>query len=351
MIKKFKKDIIYDYILIYIEQNKYNSINKIPSEPYLCSRFNASRETVRRALDKLKEEGILFSVKGSGTYFKPVAIQDNILNHNCRYRIATIIQGQDKLANKLFIKGLNEELTEKNIELRIFYTDNKFSNERACLKACVNGFDGLIIDGVKASLMNPNLDIYQKIEQKDIRCIFYNNYYPETNFPKIIIDDKKCASLLVKQIVEEGHTDIAGIFFCDNYQGTQKYRGFVEALNSYQIDIKDENIKWIISDNISEEKEFDRIISNFLKKNKSTAIICCNFMILKHIQNKSKYPRKLACFDYSADKWEEEKILCSISPSYEEGRKVGKNMLRMLEDNNYKIHDYSYVFKPTIYYP
>jgi len=351
MSKKFKKDIIYDYIKIFIEQNKYNSINKIPSEPYLCSRFQASRETVRRALEQLKEENIVFSVKGSGTYFKPVAIQNNIIDNNCRYRIATIIQGQDKFANKLFIKGLREEIDNKNIELRIFYTDNKFSNERDCLKACVKGFDALVIDGVKASLMNPNLDIYQKIEQKDIRVIFYNNYYPETNFPKVIIDDKKCAHLLVKQIVEEGHKDIAGIFFCDNYQGTQKYRGFIEALNQYNIEIKDENIKWIFSENLDDEKEFDRVISKFLKKNRSSAIVCCNFMILKHIQNRTKYPRKLACFDYSGDKWKEENILCSISPSFEVGKKVGKNILRMLEDGNFKIHDYSYVFKPTIYYP
>lgn len=351
MAKKFKKDLICDYIKVFIEQNKYNSINKIPSEPYLCKKFNASRETVRSAIKILKDEKIVYSIKGSGTYFKAVTFQDDILDSNCRYRIATIIQGQDKNANKLFIKGIQEEIKDKNIELRIFYTDNKFSNERACLQACVKGFDALIIDGVKASLMNPNLDIYQKIEQKDIKCIFYNNYYPETNFPKIIIDDKKCAHMLVKQIVEEGHKDIAGIFYCDNYQGTEKYRGFIEALNSYKIEIKDENIKWLISDNISEEKEFDRIISQFLKRNKSTAIVCCNFMILKHIQKKTKYPRKLACFDYSGNNWEEEKILCSISPSYEVGKKVGKNILRMLEDSNYKIHDYSYIFKPTIYYP
>ena len=193
MAKKFKKDIIYDYIKVFIEQNKYNSTNKIPSENYLCSRFNASRETVRRALDQLKEEKIVFAVKGSGTYFKPVAIHDNIISNNCRYRVATIIQGQDKHANKQFIKGLQEKLENQNIELRIFYTGNKLSNERACLKACIKGFDGLIIDGVKASLMNSNLDVYHQIEQKDIRCLFYNNYYPETNFPKVIIDDNYCA--------------------------------------------------------------------------------------------------------------------------------------------------------------
>jgi len=117
------------------------------------------------------------------------------------------------------------------------------------------------------------------------------------------------------------------------------------------VQIKDENIEWIFSDKIGEEKEFDRIISKFLKKNRSTAIVCCNFMILKHIQNRTKNTTKLACFDYSGDTWKEENILCSISPSYEIGMKIGKNIIMMLEDTNYKIHDYSYIFNPTIYYP
>jgi len=351
MKKKLKKDLIYEYLLVFIEQNKYNSIKKVPSENYLCTRYKVSRETVRTAINQLKDEGILYSIKGSGTYFKTNEIESQIIDSNCKYRIATIIQGQDKFANDLFIKGLKSEIENKNIELRIFYTDNKFSQERECLLACSKGFDGIIIDGVKASLMNPNLDIYHKIEQKDIRCIFYNNYYPETNFPKIIIDDRGCADLLVHQIVEEGHKDIAGIFYCDNYQGTEKYRGFIHSLKNHNIQIKDENIKWLISDNIDEEKEFQRIINKFLSSNSSSAIICCNFMILKHIQNKIKNQRKLACFDYSREDWEKENILCSLSPSYEVGKKVGKNMVSMLDDNNFKIHDYSYMFKPIIYYP
>ena len=50
---------------------------------------------------------------------------------------------------------------------------NKFANERRCLQAVVNqGFQGFIVDGVKASLLNPNLDYYQKIYQKRIPVIF-----------------------------------------------------------------------------------------------------------------------------------------------------------------------------------
>ena len=55
-------------------------------------------------------------------------------------------------------------------------TDNKFANERKCLNSITTDYDGVIIDGVKASIMNPNMDCYTRLYQQDIRVIFYNNF-------------------------------------------------------------------------------------------------------------------------------------------------------------------------------
>jgi len=339
------------YIKIFIDQNKYNSLKKIPSETYLCSKFHVSRETVRRSIQPLKKEGLLYSVKGSGTFFRSIEIQDTEKKQQFSFRIATIVQGQDSPETKEFIAGLKKSLANKNIELKLFFTDNKISHERACLKACIAGYDGIITDGVKASLLNPNLDLYRTIEQKNIRCLFYNNFYTDIRFPHIIIDNIQCAKLLVQKIIDKGHKDIGGIFFVDYYQGTQKYKGFIQTLADNDIAIKDENIKWLLYDNISEPAEFEKVIKKFLKKNTSTAIVCCNYLILKQVQKLSNHERELICFDYSENDWEKENILCSLNPSYEVGKKAGENMCKMLEDSNYKIHDYSYIFQPKIFEP
>ncbi|UQT46885.1 GntR family transcriptional regulator [Flavonifractor plautii] len=49
------------------------SIRKIHCSPEekLCRKYNASRSTLRRALNMLKETGVLYSVQGNGTYIKP----------------------------------------------------------------------------------------------------------------------------------------------------------------------------------------------------------------------------------------------------------------------------------------
>ncbi|WP_342358770.1 GntR family transcriptional regulator [Terrarubrum flagellatum] len=46
----------------------------LPSENELCSRFGASRTTIRAALDRLEKQGLIERRQGSGTFFRPPQI-------------------------------------------------------------------------------------------------------------------------------------------------------------------------------------------------------------------------------------------------------------------------------------
>ena len=50
-----KSETVYLWVRAYIEENRFSSNSKIPSENALCRRLSVSRETVRRALDRLVE--------------------------------------------------------------------------------------------------------------------------------------------------------------------------------------------------------------------------------------------------------------------------------------------------------
>lgn len=45
---------------------------RLPSEPDLEAEFEISRDTVRRALNVLREEGLIVTVKGRGSFVKPL---------------------------------------------------------------------------------------------------------------------------------------------------------------------------------------------------------------------------------------------------------------------------------------
>ena len=52
-----KSEMAYLWVRAYIEENKFSSSSKIPSENALSRKLSISRETVRRALARLEQEG------------------------------------------------------------------------------------------------------------------------------------------------------------------------------------------------------------------------------------------------------------------------------------------------------
>ena len=62
---------VYTEMLRDIQTGLYPENSLFPPEEKLCRKYNASRSTLRRALNMLKETGVLYSVQGNGTYIKP----------------------------------------------------------------------------------------------------------------------------------------------------------------------------------------------------------------------------------------------------------------------------------------
>ena len=354
--KKYSR--VYDYLIVYIDQNKFTHNNKLPSENFLCRKFSVSRETVRMAIRFLVEEGRVYSIRGSGSYFdRNFALKAKDRIDTCKTQIGFITQGHDYNTSSNLVSGIKHALNKDSVELKIFMTDNKLSNERSCLEACSTGFDGLIVDGVKASIMNPNLDCYSRIDRKDIRLLFFNNYYMGTTYHKVIIDDALCADELVRRLTEKGHRHIAGIFMYDNYQGQEKYNGFMRSLIKYGAVFKDEYVKWCISDESYSTKAFPKSLWKFLKSlPKVTALVCCNYMLLNTMlevfqEHDVVVPQdySIVCFDYSGSDWQARNITASIHPGFDMGVMVGQNILKIVDDPNFRNHDYSYTFPPRIH--
>ena len=148
MAKSSKQKIVLDYLLTYIDQNKFTSNTKLPSEIFLTKRLSVCRETVRRAIKALEDKGLVYAIHGGGTYFdKQMALSLSSIDSSADYRIAIIIQGKDRGANSTLISSVKDYFKDEKVDIRIFYTDNKLSNERRCLLSCRQGFDGIIEDG------------------------------------------------------------------------------------------------------------------------------------------------------------------------------------------------------------
>ncbi|MBD9497936.1 FadR/GntR family transcriptional regulator [Ensifer sp. ENS01] len=63
-------DVVYDGIVALIARGDLRLNSRLPSETDLSTRFAVSRPVVREALGRLREDGVVVSRQGSGTYVK-----------------------------------------------------------------------------------------------------------------------------------------------------------------------------------------------------------------------------------------------------------------------------------------
>ncbi|MBM7692072.1 GntR family transcriptional regulator [Peribacillus deserti] len=92
-----------------IKENHYPLDQPIPDEISLSKEFNCSRMTMKRALDILVMEGLLFRKRGHGTFIVKSAIQDSRINV-----VSNEVLGFSKLIN-------NDKITSKVIKFEVHF--------------------------------------------------------------------------------------------------------------------------------------------------------------------------------------------------------------------------------------
>ena len=106
-----KTQMVFDYLVGFLDKNKFSSTNKLPSELFLSRELAVSRYTVRSALEILQKDGFIYKIQGAGAFFNKDKILDKdsykiIKTDIDKLKIALILQGQDTLANADLKKGV-----------------------------------------------------------------------------------------------------------------------------------------------------------------------------------------------------------------------------------------------------
>lgn len=112
-----KYEVIKKDILQKIENQEWKSNQVIPSESDLCDLYNVSRITVRRALDELVKDRVLYRIKGKGCFVCQIA-KDGLSNIHSFTEVIKhrgmvpskkqisfeVVEADEELAEKLEIK-------------------------------------------------------------------------------------------------------------------------------------------------------------------------------------------------------------------------------------------------------
>lgn len=103
-----KYEIIKNDLLKQIETNELKENQVIPSENMLCEKYQVSRITVRKAIDELVYEGMLYRIKGKGCF-----VREHTKNRLSRiYSFTEAITNQGKTPSKQQIYFKKEKAGE-----------------------------------------------------------------------------------------------------------------------------------------------------------------------------------------------------------------------------------------------
>ena len=152
------------------------------------------------------------------------------------------------------ISGIEKVLSLNGYNTTLRLTRNKVNTEREQLLSLLKSdIDGLIVEGTKSALPNPNLDIYNQFEQRGIPVVFINSHYAQLNCNYIVVDDELGGELATRHLIENGHQNITGIFKYDDMQGNLRYKGFLTEMYKHNLSVDESAIIWYSTENMEQQ--------------------------------------------------------------------------------------------------
>jgi GntR family transcriptional regulator of arabinose operon len=272
---KPKYQVIIEDIKSKILSGDYNVGEQIPTESALQSMYEVSRQTVRKAILDLSNDGFLRSEKGSGTYVSN-QYRSKTGGSSHKKTIGVITTYISDYIFPSIIRGIESRLNEDDYSLLLASTNNDVAQEKKALEMMLSyGVDGLIIEPTKSNLYNPNIAYYLSFKEQDIPIIMINAFYEEIELPYLCLDDVQSSYLATKELITKGHTQIGLIAKMDDLQGKYRMKGYIKALEEAKLRFYPEQI---FSFNTETKQTLSTNLKDFLNKNRDTltAIVCYN---------------------------------------------------------------------------
>lgn len=332
--KSTKYQELIDYVYNLIDDGTLKSGDRLFSENELSAMFHISRQTVRRAIGELEENGVVKRIRGSGTYIGDNR-QENLKKRN---RIAVVTTYVDSYIFPKTIQGIEKVLSEHGYFVQIAFTNNTLEREKSVLEDMISQDDvaGVIVEGTKSGLPNPNLFLYRKLMKRRIPILFFNTFYPELDVPHVSLNDVEAGSKAVQFLIEKGHKDIGAILKLDDGQGRLRYLGYLNAMEAAGIPVKDSRMIWIDTE---ESRQLSLCMDRILSRLEGcSAVLCYNDQVafqLIHLlrERKIAIPEQLAVIsidDSDLARHSEVPITSLPHPKEKLGETAANHLLEML---------------------
>lgn len=330
---------IAEELRIHIQDGKYRNTKTLPTEFAIAEEYRVSRQTVRQALALLAESGLIEKRQGSGSYIKERKRPEEFTSSSRSVAVVTTY-----ISDYIFPSILREVeavLAENNCTPTLYATRNQVSNERKILTALLSSqVDGILVEGTKTALPNPNLDLYEQLLARGIPLVFMNGNYAQLGQALFVLDDNRGGGrMLVEYLYKKGHKNIAGIFKSDDIQGHYRYSGYADALRDLGLPMEDRHVMWYNTEDRAKFRgsEPSPDVARVLEG--CSAVVCYNDEVASRLVKQLlargvRIPEEMAVVSFDNSQYSDLSPLRITSLSHEEnnvGRLSAELLIRLMK--------------------
>ncbi|MBM6995711.1 GntR family transcriptional regulator [Paenibacillus sp. DXFW5] len=262
-----KYQMVKDYVLSQIENQEFTEDERIPSESEFSKLLDVSSITVRKALSELVNEGVIYRVRGKGSF---VASQAAAVPDKTSNLVAFVISGIELYDSSYLqiMRGIQSFLGKQGCKLIIEFVENDFEQERELILGLIQTeLRGILIYSSDPEAAKGYLG---EIRKRGIPFVMLDR--SPSGYPVNVVtcNNHDGAYEAVEYLIKQGHRRI-GFAAYDYYLSPEvdRYHGYRNAMTNASLPIP-ESLLFL-------NKDIDyTMMASLIRNGEMTALFCAN---------------------------------------------------------------------------
>lgn len=358
MYQKIKED-----ILRQIESHILSPGDRIPTEHQLMEQYDVSRITISKALNELKNEGIVERFPNKGTFVSQTSILPSLVSEDSvpenkevdealLPEVACIIPSVTDLFSLSMINGVISAFPENEYICHIFQSHNP-QIENYLMKRCLDtNIAGIVLFPQDQPFFSNEL-LFMQLQKYPL--VLLDRYLPRLDTSYVIADNRKAGELCLRHLHELGHQRFAFLTTSGHDTFSIKYR--IEGIYSAaaQLSIPESSVHIIEHFLYMEKgKNYDDLLKRLVKEEKITGFIAAESGVCAHLYDRFNALKinvpgsvSLVSFDKPLTQVKNPDFFTHIDQSeFLMGKEAGMILRRRIEQRDMNV--YHKVIAPTL---
>lgn len=259
----------------HIQSGRLKPDEKIPTENELSMDYGVSRITSKKALNILQEEGLIYRVRGSGSFVKKQKHPQHSPYEQGTIAVVLPFKEDDTYHGTTLsaIHSISKQVMKKGYHTTLLFSDHDTHKQNEILdKLYDDNYVGAIIYPIKTSY---NESIY-RLYAKHFPMVMMSNAIDRLDIPSATVDNVQGSYLATKHLINQGHHHILFLSYQhaeDNNSISDRYLGYLHAL--HEADIASNNILYF-TDLHAEDQLNSKGLISIIREKGITGIVCVN---------------------------------------------------------------------------